>query len=227
MKYRPYWLRIFFLAIFFNAILFFGESKIFSATEIKEIPLEDLQEIEWIETAETLSNESVPQSSAVEIFPEIVLPPLEIQHTIFEPLPKLEIEPPKEIPKVEEVKPAEPEKVEKPPEKIPEKNENPADKLKVIVKVLPKEIIEQFTASGVVRNKITLSGEKIILSVTITKEGKVRNAEIISGGTNDPSDIISVIAKTAAQSWIFEPYLDENGNAQDLKTQIEFSQEDF
>jgi hypothetical protein len=135
----------------------------------------------------------------------------------------LEIEPPKEIPKVEEIKPSEKNsEVETPPEE--KKVENPADKLKVIVKVFPKDIIGQFVLSGISKDKLNWNGEKIILSATITIEGKVRNAEIIG---ETAGEIIDLVAKTAAQSWIFEPYLDENGNAQDLKTQIEFSQEDF
>lgn len=225
MKYHPYWQRIFFLAIIFNLILFLGGASNFSAGEIKEIPIEDLPEIEWIETENTVPNESAPATSAVETFPEIILPPLEIPHTVFEPLPKLDLNPPPV--KIENKIPENPpeEKIEPPPND--EKISDPAEKLKVIAKVYPKDIIEQFTASGAIKNKITLNEEKIILSVTITKEGKVRNAEIISGGTNDPSDMISLIAKTAVQSWIFEPYLDENGNPQELKTQIEFSQKDF
>lgn len=223
MKYRPYWQRIFFLAIVFNLILFFSGAKIFSTTEIKETPPEDLIEIEWIETAETVETAPAQEISAAETFSEIVLPPLEIPHTIFEPLPKLEIEPPKEIPKFEEVKPAETEEIEKPAEK---KVENLADKLKVIVKVLPKDIIEQFILSGISETKFKWNGEKIILAVTIGIDGKVKpnSVEIRIGSTGE---MIDLVAKTAASSWIFEPYLDENGNPQELKTQMEFTREDF
>ena len=221
MKYRPYWQRILFLAGLVNLIFLFASASIFSMPEIKNSPPEDLLEIEWIETEETISNESASQVSAAETFPEIVLPPLEISHTIFEPLPKLEVAPPKEIPKVEEVKPPESEKIEQPAEK---KSDNPLDKLKVIVKVYPKDIIPQFIQSGVAEENLKLKGEKISLSATITVEGKVRAVEIISGGDNG---LLDRAVKNAAGGWIFGPYLDENGNPQELKTQIEFTQEDF
>ena len=221
MKYRPYWLRILFLAVIFNVVLFFASASVFSIPEVKQTPPEDLIEIEWIETAETLSTESAPNVLAAETFAEIVMPPLEIPHTVFEPLPKLEIEPPKQIQKIEESQP-----VEKPAETTPaeEKVENPADKLKVIVKVYPKDIIPQFIQSGVAEENFKLKGEKIILAATITIEGKVREVEIISGGDNS---MIDLVAKNAAGGWIFEPYFDAEGNPQPLRTQIIFTPEDF
>ena len=207
----------------FNAGLFFASASIFSMPEIKQSPPEDLIEIEWIESEETISAAPAQEFSAAETFPEIELPPLEIPHTIFEPLPKLEVEPPKEIQKVEEVKPAEPEKIEQPAEK---KSDNPLDKLKVIVKVYPKDIVEQFISSGVSETKLHWHGGKITLAVTIGIDGKVKkdSVEIRSGATGEFMDLV---AKTAASSWIFEPYLDENGNAQELKTQMEFLPADF
>ena len=221
MKYRPYWQRILFLAALFNFVLFFASAEIFTTPEIQTAPPDNLQEIEWVETSSAEPAEFSQEISTAETFPEIVLPPLEIQHTVFEPLPKLDLNPPPPpLPQPVETENVE-EKIEPPPIK---KSEKPEDKLKVIVKVFPKDLIDQLIFGGVSKDKITWHGEKIILSATITVEGKVRNAEIISGAAGG---IIDTLAITAAQSWIFEPYLDENGVAQELKTQIEFSQEDF
>lgn len=220
MKYRPYWLRILFLASVFNLILFCASAEIFITPEIKNPPPEDLLELEWVETSNAAPPEFSQEISAAETFPEIVLPPLEIPHTIFEPLPKLDLNPPPPV-KIETT-PQE-EKIESPPVEE-KKSEKPEDKLKVIVKVLPKDIIEQWTSNGVIKEKPALNQDKIILAATITTEGKVRNTQIISG-TSD--DTLTLIVTMAAQSWIFEPYLDEDGNAQELKTQIEFTKEDF
>lgn len=223
MKYRPYWQRIIILSVIFNVILIFASASLWSPPEIKkESPPENLQEIEWIEP-ETPGNsisETAPEISPNETFAEIVLPPFEIPHTEFEPLPQIEPPPPK--PPVEEIK-----EIETPPP-VEEKETNPADKLKVIVKVYPKDLIDQFIKSGVIKKRLTFDGEKIILAVTITTKGKVRNVEILQGGGNDEQGkLINLVVSTAAQSWIFEPYLDEEGNPQELKTQIEFTKEDF
>ena len=219
MKYRPHWQRILFLAAVFNLILFFTSTTIFVTPEIQTAQTGNLQEIEWVETSSAEPSEFSQEISTVETFPEIVLPPLEIQHTVFEPLPKLDLKQPP-LPQ-----PVETEKVEEKIETSPiKKSEKPEDKLKVIVKVFPKDLIDQLIFGGVSKEKIVWQGEKIILSATITVDGKVRNAEIIGGAA---SGIIDTLAITAAQSWIFEPYLDENGNPQELKTQIEFTKEDF
>ena len=218
MKYQPYWQRILFLAVILNLFLFLGSSSFFYTPQIKQSSSEDLQEIEWIEIENTETTLTQSEISASETFPEIVMPPLEIQHTIFEPLPELKTS----TPKVEET--VEIENEVKPPEE--KKSENPLDKLKVIVKVYPKDIIGQFILTGVSEEKFNYSGEKIILAVTIGIDGKVKpgSVEIISGSTGE---LIDLVAKTAAGSWRFEPYLDENGNSQELKTQMEFTKEDF
>ncbi len=224
LNYKPYWQRIIILAVILNLILIFVSAPALPETEEK--PRADLQEIEWVETEtpEVATAETATEISPPETFAEIVLPPLEIPHTDFPPLPELNTEPPPPVQPVEEIQEAEP-----PPPPVEEKAEtNPADKLKVIVKVYPKDLIEQFIKSGIVKEKLTFDGEKIVLAVTITTEGKVRNVEILQGGGNDErGKLINLVVSTAAQSWIFEPYLDEEGNPQELKTQIEFTPEDF
>lgn len=214
MKYRPYWQRIIILAVIFNVILFLVSASFWSSPETKkESPPEDLQEIEWIEseTPEITTTETAPETSPKENFAEIILPPFEIPHTEFEPLPQIETTPPVNPP-AEEIKETEESTEIEPPPVEEKKESNPADKLKVIVKVYPKDLIDQFIKSGIVKEKLTFDGEKIVLAVTITTEGKVRNVEIRQGGDNDErGKLINLVVSTAAQSWIFEPYLDEDG----------------
>lgn len=225
MKYRPHWQRIFFLAVILNCILFFSGYKIFSSPIIKQTPPEDLPEIEWIEV-ETTSNISpnleMPPS---EIFPEIVMPELEIPHTEFEPLPQINVEPStKPVEKSPETKSET--KTEVPEKKPQEKKvEDPASKLKVISKIYPKNLIEEFLKLGISEEDIKHNKQKITVSVTIGFDGKVKpeSAKIIVGTANPT---INFLAVTAASSWIFEPYLDPEGNPQELKTQIEFNPED-
>jgi len=158
----------------------------------------------------------------------------------FEPLPPPEpvevekvetpVEPPKENAPPVESKPVENEKPaesEKPTESKPQEK-NSQSKLTAIVKVYPRDLTEQFLASGVVKEKITLNDEKIIVAVTIGVDGKVKSAEIVNGaGDDERGRIINFVSQTAASSWIFEPYLDENGNPVELQTQLEFTAADF
>lgn len=239
MRYRPFWRRIIILAAVVNLVLLVAFSSILEVPAPKVAPSENLQEIAWVDlNAESdISTETVTPTPAAEKFQPFEMPPLEIQHTDFPPLPTLEVEPPK-IPKIEETKPeVKPEPENKPPENKTEtenkpaevkKNSNPADSLVAIVKVYPKDLMEQIIATGAIKEKVTLNVEKVVLAVTITTEGKVRNVEIRQGGGNDErGQLINFVASTAAQSWIFEPYLDADGNPQELKTQIEFKPEDF
>lgn len=216
MKYRPYWRRILFLAVMLNAVLWLVGAKFLEVEEVP--PPEDLLEIEWYEPAETVAVETTPEVAA-EIFPEVVMPPLEIPHTVFEPLPELPTQPPPEIPPE-----VQPEEIPREEIQSAEKPSDPADKLKVIVKVYPKDIIPQLVQSGIAEENLKLKSGKVILAATITVEGKVREVEIVSGGDNG---LIDLVAKNAAGGWIFEPYLDAEGNPQPLRTQIEFTPEDF
>ena len=81
-------------------------------------------------------------------------------------------------------------------------------------------------ALGVSEEKLQRDKQKMILKVTIGIDGKVKpnSVKIIDESTNAN---INLVAKTAAGSWIFEPYLDKDGNPQELNTQIEFTAEDF
>ncbi|MBQ9487121.1 MAG: hypothetical protein IJU91_04870 [Selenomonadaceae bacterium] len=237
MEYRPRWERIMFLAFIFNVVVMFALAMNWKFTEPKE-DVEDLQEVAWVDSANV---EEVPPPSLpleIQTFPEIKLPPLEIPK--FEPLPPPEpvevekvekpVEPPKETaPPAESEKPAEskPAENEKPAEPKPQEKNEP-NQLKAIVKVYPKDLIDQLVASGAVKERVTLNSGKVVLAVTIGTDGKVKNVEIRrGGGTDERGNIINLMSEVAASSWIFEPYLDEEGKPKELKTQIEFKPEDF
>ena len=210
MNYKPRWERIFLLAAVLNFFLLFAiYSKFFTPPPKVESVSENLIEVAWAD----LPDEKISASTQelIQTFPEINLPPLEI--------PKIEIPAPPE--------PVAVAKSVEPPKEILPPAEKSEDKLKVIVKVYPKDLLEQLAASGAIPEKISID-DKIILAVTVGVDGKVTQAEILQGGgTDERGTIINFVSKTAASSWIFEPYLDEDGKPQEMKTQIEFTSEDF
>lgn len=225
MYYRPRWERILFLAAIFNVIaVFVVTANWFEDTpEVEEEP--ELQEISWVE-APASESATVPQPE-IQTFPEINLPNIELPKIEVPPLPEpAPVEKPVESPKevAQEVeKPAETNSAEPAPPQ-PEMH----GVLKVIVKVYPKDLIDQLIASGVIKERTAISSGKIVLAVTIGVDGKVKKAEIRRGGGNDErGNIINLLSEAAAGGWIFEPYLDENGKPQEMKTQIEFKPEDF
>ena len=116
---------------------------------------------------------------------------------------------------------------EMPQETAPPIKDSPSQ-LKAVVKVYPKDLIDQLVASGAVTERTTINGGKIVLAVTIGVDGKVKKAEIRRGGGNDErGTMINLVSEIAASSWIFEPYLDDDGKPKEMKTQIEFKPEDF
>lgn len=207
LDYKPRWLRIFFLAVVLN---FFIMSTIFSnyfiSTSKVKPASDDLIEIEWTDLPAVEDEFNSPEP--IKTFHDINLPSIEI--------PEIEI-PASSEPVVVE-KPVQPVETQTKPAK------NPEDKLKVIVKVYPKDLIDQLVTSGAIPGKISIKDEKIIVAVTIGVDGKVKNAEIQHGALEP---MINFVSKIAASSWIFEPYLDDDGNPKELKTQIEFKPEDF
>ena len=223
MNYRPRWERILFLAFIFNLFAMVAiASNWFSPPPEVEEETDDLQEISWVDVPAAEAS-SIPQPE-VQTFPEIKFPPIEIPKIELPKLPdpvavEKPVEPPKEVAPPAEVKPAE--NPVKPADDSP-------NKLKAIVKVYPKDLIDQLVASGAVTERTTINGGKIVLAVTIGVDGKVKQAEIRRGGGNDErGTMINLVSEIAASSWIFEPYLDDDGKPKEMKTQIEFKPEDF
>lgn len=222
MNYKPHWLKIIFLAIIFNFLVILAVLSTFQIPKIND-ENKDLIELSWVDVP-AVEVEEVSTAESVQTFPEINLPPLEI--------PKIELPSPPEPIEIEKSVES-PKEIETSAESSPPAENKSADdssnNLVAIVKVYPKDLIEQLVTSGGVKEKIVLEAEqKIILAITIGVDGKVKNAEIIEGGGNDErGKIINFVSQVAAASWIFEPYLDKDGNPIELKTQIEFKPEDF
>ena len=215
MRYRPHWSRIIILAATLHVIFFAAISKFWLPEKISS---ENLPAVEWIDAE--ISDAPAPAEESVqpdETFAAIELPPLEI--------PKIEFPPPPEI-SPQKFSPAPVQKIEeKPPEVAPpaEKISDEKNKLKVRVKVLPKDLISQLVESGAMPQGIPLNFDKIILSLTIGTDGKTKNIEIVRG----VNSMINLIARSAASAWVFEPFLDEEGNAVEIKTELEFTAADF
>ena len=221
MNYRPRWERILFLAMVFNVVVMLAISSNWLAPEEKVEEPDDLQEISWVDVP--AAEAAVIPEPAIQTFPEIKLPTIEI--------PKIEVPAlPEPIPIEKPV--AQPEEISQPAETKPVEPATPPPEmhgvLKVLVKVYPKDLIDQLIASGAVNERTSINSGKIVLAVTIGVDGKVKNVEIRrGGGTDERGNIINLVSEVAASSWIFEPYLDEDGNPKEMKTQIEFKPEDF
>ena len=209
MNYRPHWFRIILLATILH-VIFFATLTAFFLPE-QELPKESLPEIEWIDA--DISEVSPPPIETADTFSEIFLPPLEVPKIEFPPLPEI----PAPISKPEEIKPQ--------PSPPSEKNSaaEPEQKIKARVKVLPRDLINQLTASGALPAGLKLNVEKIILSLTIGTDGKPKDIEIVRGAES----MINLISRSAASAWVFEPILDEEGNPAEIKTELEFTAADF
>lgn len=211
----------------FNVIaIFFMTSNLFSsAQEVEEEP--ELQEISWVEVPAAESTAPPQPQPEIQTFPEIKYSPLEIPKLELPKLPDPPtpiaepVEPPEEV-----AQPAEKNSVEPaPPEQKPAEMHGV---LKVLVKVYPKDLLEQLIASGTITERTAINSGKIVLAVTVGVDGKVKNAEIRrGGGTDERGNLINMISEFAASSWIFEPYIGEDGKPKEMRTQIEFKPEDF
>ncbi len=218
-KYRPNWQRIILLAIVINlgAVFVVSSTWTGSAAEVKE---DNLQEIEWFEDT-TDAAEAVQEISApAETFPEIVFPPIEIPAI---PQPILHETPP------ESVTPA-PQKTstDKPVAPKTNSDDDSKFKLKVISKVLPRDVIAELMSAGTIAESRALKAGKVVLAVTIGTDGLVKNVEIRrGGGTDEGGNLIDILSEAAAMRWIFEPFTDSSGQAKEIKTTIEFKPQDF
>ena len=224
MKYRPYWQRIIFLAVLLNFVVVFAISLSWT-NKADEPQAEELQEVEWVEEIpnDSAEVETVQEvATPIETFPEIKFPPIEIpappEPTLTEPTPPLAEAP-------QEKKPATENKTEG-------KKEKPADdsvgKLKVLSKVLPRDIVAELMSSGTISEGRALKVGKVVLAVTIGTDGTIKNVEIRRGGGSDENgNLINILSEAAAMRWIFEPFKDTDGNPKEIKTQIEFKPEDF
>ena len=211
-KYRAPWRKIFFVAVIFHAAIIFT-LEFFWLMKAPEIPVE-LEEIEWVEEKNFSEGGDLETNDNEEIFPTIEMPKVSEQ-TFSEP------EPPK--PPENKIQPTE----EKKSAEVSEKKfseENSQEKINVVMKVYPKDVAEQLISAGIINERPRLPSGKVILSVTVGLDGKMRAVEILSGGDGS---IINIVSEAAASAWIFAPYTDSDGNPKEIKTQIEFEPKDF
>ena len=202
IKYRPYWQRIIFLAVLINFIAIFVISTSWTNTATEHE--EELQEVELIE--------EIPKS--VETFPEIKFPPILTEQT----------PPPIETPQ-EKIFSVENKIVENKSEGEKEKfSDDSVGKLKV----LPRDIIAELMSSENFSKGNELKVGKVILSVTIGTDGKIKNVEILSNSINDENgNLINILSEAAAMRWIFEPFKDTDGNRKKLKRKSNLSPKIF
>lgn len=202
MQFKPDWRKIILIAVLINCAIIFAVCLAFPTP--KKIAEENLLEIEWVEQAEKVAEPQAEVEEVAETFQPIILPPIEVPQSAAVEVPQPEL----------------------PPEKIlPEKpSEDTGNKIVVLVKVFPKDVANQLIAAGVLRERPTLHSDKIVIEISVGFDGKMKSVEILSGGEGG---MINVIAEAAASGWVFAPYVDAEGNPQEIKTQIEFKPEDF
>lgn len=215
MQYKPYWQRIFFLAILLH--FFILSAFAFSGVEIISKPAEeiDAENLEWIDIevedlqgAENLSEEVEEENFA---FPELNFAP------IYEPAPQKNFEVAKNI----SAENLQSQKVET--EKVVEEDK----KLKVLSKIFPKDVFGTLAAAGL-KTKPTLDNGKVVVEITVTTKGTASNAKVISSDASaENKNAVQIVSEMAAAAWTFEPFKDATGNLQEMKTQIEFLPTDF
>lgn len=193
MKYSSHWLATIVAAVilhFVAAIIFeFVLPKIFPAHSIKNISEINWVDVELVDDVPIIDEEillSEPKESSTPFeFAPIELPPL--------------IEPPK----------FEPPEISKPPEPAPPKEEEPPKKSAPVEEPPEEQVLvsDPITISAVYPEKSFGFKGIVSVSVTIGKDGKIKNAEVIM-----PSGIEDVdnIALESAQKWTFKPALDQN-----------------
>ena len=224
MQYRPFWERIFFLAVVLHFIFLIGvfAYEKFSLPQTEKV--DDIEELEWVEV-EVDSGEEIAESepeipNVAEIFPEIEIPPIEIPPP---PEPAVTEPPPPETKAVATNSGENTDDSQK-----AKSDEDKRGKLIVLTKVFPKDVVPTLISSGAINERPILNSGKIVIAITIDIKGKVKNIEIRrGGGTDEHGNLINLVSEAAAAGWTFEPYQDEDGNIKEMKTQIEFKPEDF
>ena len=224
MQYRPFWERIFFLAVMLHFIFFVGLYACgkFSLPHAEKI--DEVEELEWIEvevdSGEEIAEAEMEIPDVAETFPEINFPPIEIPET---PEPAVTEPPPLET---KTVATNSSEKTDTAPKAKTEDDKR--GKLIVLTKVFPKDVVQTLINSGLIKERPILNSGKVVIAITIDTKGKVHNIEIRrGGGTDEHGNLINIVSEAAAAGWTFEPYQDDEGNIKEMKTQIEFKPEDF
>ena len=178
MQYRPFWERIFFLAVILHFIFFVGLFACGKFSFLHTEKVDEVEELEWIEVevddGEKISEVEPEIPDVAETFPEIEMPPIEIPQT---PEPAVTEPPPPET------KPAENknsgEKTDTAPKAKTEDDKR--GKLIVLTKVFPKDVVQTLINSGLIKERPILNSGKVVIAITIDTKGKVHNIEIRRG----------------------------------------------
>ncbi len=206
MKYYSHWLSTIFAAVALHivaAIIFsFALPKLFPAQSPYEVEKINWVDVELVDEVAAIDEEIIsvePQNNSTSFeFAPIELPPI-IEPQKFEP-PKIS-KPPETAPPPK----VEPQKISEPVEETPPEKQILGSDAITISEVYPEK---NFGFQGYVA-----------ISVTIGKDGKIKNAEVIM-----PSGIADVdnIALESAKKWTFKPALDQNNKPMERVKVITF-----
>ena len=205
---------------------------------------QQLQEDKWIDVNVADNSNPVKERASIEVpkaepVLEFEFPPIEfkpIPEPVYTeplsspPLPTIEhISPPSEI--KPDIRESMEDKISKKIEDDLGKDKidvNQEKEIKVVSKVYPKDIVNELIEAGFIKTKGDLKAGKTVVAVTIGTDGRIKNTEIRSGGGNDENrNTINVLIEAAVSRWVFEPFIDNDGNAKEMEIQIEFKPEDF
>lgn len=239
MQYKPRWLSVIAASIFVHFVVLSVVALMWSVKpqEVAQSPEDkdiELVDVDFSDKLPAIDEPEVPEvvetaPPAFE-FPPIILPPLP-EPVYVEPLP-----PPEPLPEITKPPEVKSEEVEQKVSSGESEEKTPEDdskqKVKVISKAFPKDVYNEWAEknSGIfgVGMKPVLRIGKVVYNVTVGKDGKVKSAEIARSGGKDLNGLmIDDLSMYAARLWVFEPFIDEDGNPQEVKTHIEFSPEDF
>lgn len=206
MKYSSHWLSTILTAValhIFAAIIFsFALPKIFPAQSPYETEKINWVDVELVDEIAATDEEILPiepqENSTPFEFAPIELPPM-IEPQKFEP-PKIS-KPPEPTP---------------PPKVDPQKNSEPVEETPPEKQILGSDAI---TIAEVYPEKNFGFQGYVAISVTIGRDGKIKNAEVIM-----PSGIADVdnIALESAKKWTFKPALDQNNKPMERVKVITF-----
>lgn len=101
------------------------------------------------------------------------------------------------------------------------------NKIEVISKVYPKDIVDDLISAGIIKEKVALNATNTIVELIVDTTGRVKKTKIIRGGSSENRNTINTLIEAAASRWVFKPYIDSIGDAQEFLTQVEFTSEDF
>ena len=221
-------------------IIFFGVSAIWSKST-SQPEEEKIEQSENLNYKPAIEKESAPvedvkdeKTSDFE-FPPIEIPdiPKPVYNELPPPLPPQRIKPSPTIKTEPDIRESiddnNSKKIEDAlgKEKIYQSPANSTNNIEVVSKVFPKDIVDELITSGVIKDRAVLKSKNTIVELLVDTNGNVKKTKIIRGGSSENRNTINTLIETAASRWVFKPYIDSTGDAQEFLTQVEFRPEDF